>query len=357
MTTLIEASRQWMKRPADERFGSVEDLHNAALGFKDDARRATVATKKLRVADRGNNLVLCGANDEIEMTNWSFDRLSEVADAPSGYMRKLPAKMAAECMNHGFQNNGNRENSLLFKKEHSGMLTLRALTSTKYSRIWNADITSRLVELQDIGPWQPAPAAMDGARGLYLGDRDMFAFMVDNNRRVFESAPGGGLSRGFFVSNSEVGAASFYIRSFYYNYICANHMVWGASNVKEVKIRHIGDANERAFTDNLYAELKAYADGSATEDEMKIKKMRTYKIGKDLDEILDTVLGIRGTGLTKKAVTDGFELAKQREDWYGDPTTVWGLAGGITEIARDLPNADDRLAMEVAAGKMMEIAF
>lgn len=358
MTTLIEASRQWMTRPADERYNSVAALHDAALGFKDNARSATVPTKKLRIAERKNDLVLCGAHDEIEMTNWSFDRVADVAAAPAGYMRSLPAKMAAECLNHGLQNGGNRDNKLLFQRAESGMLTLRALTSTKYGRIWNSDITRRLVELEEIGPWQPAPAAFDGSRGLYLGDRDMFAFMVDNDRRIFEKGPGGGLSRGFFVSNSEVGAGSFRILSFFYNYICGNHMVWGASGVREVRIRHIGDADGRAFGgENLYAELKAYAESSGKEDEMRVQKMRTYKIGKDLDDILDVVMGIRGTGLTKKNVTEGFELAKQREDWYGDPTTVWGLAGGITEIARDLPNADERTALEAAAGKMVEIAF
>ena len=46
-----------------------------------------------------------------------------------------------------------------------------------------------------------------------------------------------------------------------------------------------------------------------------------------------------------------------REDWYGNPHSVWGVVGGMTEIARDLPNADDRLALESAAGKVMEIAF
>jgi hypothetical protein len=28
--------------------------------------------------------------------------------------------------------------------------------------------------------------------------------------------------------------------TFLYEYVCGNHRVWGASNVVEVKIRHIG---------------------------------------------------------------------------------------------------------------------
>lgn len=37
--------------------------------------------------------------------------------------------------------------------------------------------------------------------------------------------------------------------------------------------------------------------------------------------------------------------------------TAWGYAAGLTEIARDLPNANDRHALDVAATKVMEMAF
>lgn len=356
MTTLMEASRQWMRRPADERYSSVADLHAAALDYKTRAGRAIVPSEKLRVGAHDGDVFLLGRDDKIEMTNWSFDQLATLAEAPAPYMRRLPAHLAADCLNNGLEKATERDNNLMFKKEHSGMITLRALTSTKYDRIWNADITSRLMELEATGPWQPAPAAFDGSRGLYLGDRDMFAFMVDNDRRIFEKGPGGGLARGFFVTNSEVGAAAFKITSFFYEFVCGNHRVWGASGIREARIRHIGNAHERAFG-SLVAELKAYADSSAAEDELRVTKMRQYVIGKDLDEVLDTIMGLRIAGLSKKTITASYELAEQCEDWYGAPNTMWGLAGGMTQIARDLPNADARVELEAAAGKMMEIAF
>lgn len=359
MTTLSAAHKQWTSRPADERFPSIAALHAAAQADKDNAARSEVPTEKLAVeAHHGDVYLMAKGGLKIDLTNWSFAQLSRLADAPADYLQRLPAHMAADNLNHGLRNAPqDRKNSLFFRRQGVEGVTMRALTSDRYARIWNADITSRLQELEQIGPWQPAPAAFDGSRGLYLGDRDMFAFMVDNDRRIFEKDPNGGLSRGFFVSNSEVGKASFKVTTFYYCYVCGNHYVWGASGIKEVKIKHVGDAANRAFTDELYVELKAYADGSVKEDEMRIEKMRTHKIGNDLDEILDTVLGLKVAGLNRKTVTAGYELAQQREDWYGAPNTVWGLAGGLTEIARDLPNADERLALETATGKMVEIAF
>lgn len=361
MTTLMQANREWMSRPADERFSSVAAIHAAAQGFKDRALRTDgVPTSRLRVADVGGDVKLIAKGDlEIGLTNWSFGQLATVADAPASYLSRLPAKLAVENLNHGLARapeDKDRPNRLLFDRAESGMATLRALTSTKYTRIWNTDVTSRLVRLEQEGPWQPAPAAFDGSRGLYLGDRDMFAFMVDNDRRIFEKGPGGGLSRGFFVSNSEVGAKAFKILTFFYNFVCGNHMVWGASGLQEVKIRHVGNADSAAF-EGLEAELIRYAESSATEDDAKVEAMRRYVIGKDKEEVLDTIMKLRFGGLGAGLINQAYDLAVEREDWYGAPNTMWGFAGGLTEIARDLPNADARTNMEAVAGKLMEIAF
>jgi hypothetical protein len=366
MTTLSAAHHQWATRPDDECYYSLGSLHDAAVGYKDRAKRTDgVPTEKLRVANVGGDVKLIGQKHEIDLTNWSFGQLSTLAEAPASYLQRLPADLAVANINHGLQRSAqhtNRDNRMLFdirtpsEKADKGMVTLRALTSERYTRIWNADITRRLVDLESEGTWRPAPAAFDGKRGLYLSDRDMFAFLVDNDRRIFEKGPGGGLSKGFFVRNSEVGATSFSVTTFFYNYICGNHYVWGASGVREIKIKHVGKADSIAF-EGLEAELVKYHDESVSDDELRVEKMRKYVIGKDLEEILDTVLGMRLPGLGKSVVSDAYKLAEQREDWYGAPNTMWGLAGGLTEIARDMPIASDRVGLEATTGKLMEIAF
>lgn len=184
----------------------------------------------------------------------------------------------------------------------------------------------------------------------------MFCFLVDNERRIFERGPGGGLGRGFFVWNSEVGAASFGIMTFLYEYICGNHRVWGASGVAELRLRHVGNADERAFRDMSF-ELRKYADSSATELEAQIQSARDFSLGGTKEEVLDKVFGLRLPQLSRKRIAEAQLVAETREDWYGSPRSAWGLAGGITEIARDLPFADERVALDRAAGKVMQLAF
>lgn len=367
MTTLTRASRQWAERPADERFGSLEALHQDATRAKELARQSkAVETRTLQVLTEGGDLVLNGSTGaRAGFTNWSFGQLCRRVEAPADYIRELPGELAAECLNHGLKaQDQNQESRLLLEdatrtSDADGVVqgyTLRALTSPSYTRIFDADITARLLRLEERGPWQPAPAAFDGSRGLYRGDRDMFCFLVDSGRRIFEKAPGGGLSRGFFAWNSEVGSASFGIATFLYEYVCGNHMVWGASNLKELRIRHVGDADSRAWG-ALAGELRAYAEGSADEDEAKIQRAHTVLLGKDKEEVLDRVFGLRLSGLSQGAAADAFKLAEAHSDWYGDPKSVWGFANGLTELARDQGNADKRVAMDRAAGKVLEVAF
>lgn len=363
MSVLMQATNQWASRPADERFSSLADLHAAVQHHRDVAVEATnVNVTKLRVScakdDEGTTIpVLVGENGtEARFTHHSFGQFARRVGAPAAYLRRLSPGLVSANLNEGIRRyepaDDAEGDNLLFAQ--NGALVLRAALSPSYTRIWNADVTSRLIRLTEQAPeWQPAPAAFDGSRGLYASDKDMFAFLVDNDRRIFETLPGGGLGRGFFVSNSEVGDASFRITTFLYEYICGNHRVWGAQGVKELRIPHIGNADERAFG-KLTLELRKYADATAADEEAKIERAMRFQLGATKDEVLDAVFNL---GVTKRLATQALALGEERVDWYGSPRSAWGFAGALTEIARDLPNADERVAMERQAGKIMQIAF
>lgn len=361
MSVLTRANHEWSTRPADERFSSLKDMHGRATELRTSAAVAQIKFNALQVVDQDGEVALVGQNSKAKLTNWAFNQLAERAHAPANYLRTLPAKVAADALNAGLAHVGgvadDADKNAVVLMDRSNGLTARCITSDKYSRIWNADITKRLVDLEAEGPWQPAPAAFDGSRGLYLGDRDMFAFLVDNDRRIFEKGPGGGLSRGFMTWNSEVGGGAFGFMSFLYEYVCGNHRIWGATNVAEMRVIHIGkDQSTKAFA-NLAVELRKYADSSAADDEAKVETARTFQIAATKDEVLDAVFGLKSPALTRRVIGQAYDLAEERVDWYGSPRSAWGMAGGLTEIARDLPNANERQALDVAAAKVMEMAF
>ncbi len=368
MTTLFAASAQWAHRPADQRFDSLESLHAAVQHHRNvAAEQKGVSVNALRVTTEidGNGIVhpvlgTTTTDRTAKFTHFSFGSLARRLSSadkpvPASYLRTLPAGLASANLNNAIKQAQGREMSdstLLFAQ--NGDLVLRAVTSDDYTRIWNVDITSRLIRLVEENPiWQPAPAAFDGSRGLYASDKDIFAFMVDNDRRIFDKLPGGGLGRGFFVSNSEVGDRSFSLTTFWYQYICGNHMVWGAKGVANVRIPHIGDADDRAFR-KMAVELRRYADSSVSDDEHKVSQMIRTEIKGTRDEVIDRLFGL---GIAKRDAAKAYDIAERSEDRYGNPRSVFALVSGLTEQARDKVNADERTKLEAASGKVAQIAF
>lgn len=359
MTTLMKASNQWAKRPKDERFTSLEDLNTAAEGYAVRARKAVIPTKDLHPVVIDEKVIALNGKSGVvaPLTHWAFGQLARIADAPADYLRGLPAPLAVECLNEGIARpkTSHDENTMVLI-DQNGSTSIRALTSTSYKRVMNVDVTTRLLRLQNELGWQPAPAAFDGARGLYLGDRDMFAFLVDSGRRIFEKAPGGGLSRGVFVWNSEVGAESVGICTFLYEYVCGNHMVWGASGVKELRLRHVGKIDERMDSEFI-ATIREYADASAEKEEGMIVQTMNFRLGDKKEEVLDKVFGLRVPALTRKVLDASYAIAEQFTERYGDPRTAWALANGVTQYSQSKEYANVRVDLDRAAGRILDMAF
>lgn len=358
MTVLTKAFTQWASRPEDERFKSLEELHAATTHHQTvaieshgvDLRALTIGT-----AENGDPMLFSPSGNHAHFTHTGFEQLCKRIGAPAKYMKALSPELREANMNYGLRTCENGDNdSMLFAQ--NGVRRLRSVLSDSYQRIWNTDITSRLLRLTAEQPeWQPAPAAFDGSRGLYASDADMFAFLVDNDRRIFESGPAGGLSRGFFVSNSEVGLGSFTIETFLYEFICGNHRVWGARDLKTIRIRHVGNADDRAFNE-LSVELTKYAESSARDDEQVIQRARAHVLADTKDALLDRVFGLRIPGVTRKVLEQSYDVAVAHEHWYGNPHSTWGFTGGLTQVARDLPNASDRVQLERASSKILALS-
>lgn len=383
---LFKASAQWANRPDDERFSSLDDLHTAVDSYRATAREAVVPFNSLRTeASEGEVLLIGKKNVPARMTNWSFRQLAGSVGAPASYAQTLPATLACQLINYGLSKTEDRSDRQLLFHENGEMLA-RAMTSEKYTRIWNSDITSRLLRLPEDG-WQVPPArpVRNGQRGtrvatvddvlrgagfglsinvgdeiapagLYASDHDMFVFMVNNDRRISEPGNPDGLARGFFVSNSEVGAASFAITRFLYRHVCGNHIVWGAKQVSELRIKHIGEANDRAFAE-ISGQLTKYANDSASDDEARIVRAADFVIGATKDEVLDRLFSIKSIGISRVALNKAYDLTVEHEPTAVNPRSAWGMAQGLTRLAQETPYADERLVADRAAGRVLSIAF
>ncbi len=376
---LTQASSQWSTRPADQRFWTVEELHAATLAHRNSARTATVVNTDLRVEAVEDQMHLVGKTGVPAMlTSWAFHQLCMRAQAPANYLRDLPTTLAAQNLNYGLKANlpNHNETTSVLLHQNGGYFA-RAVLSEKYTRIWNSDITERLVDLQSQGwttpPARPANDDDDNVRictpeqaklsltvqagdpigpaGLYCSFEDLFAFMI-HPERVIDDGSKGGLMRGFFVWNSEVGKSAWGVMKFRFRGVCGNHIVWDAKDVSEIKVRHVGSADDRAM-EQLQVQLKKYADESDSDEQQRVDKAREFILAPDSKKLLDWVFE---KGFLSKKAADA-ALKSVQPDVDGDPLTAWGYAQGITRLSQLERNADKRVALDRAAGKVLEVAF
>lgn len=350
---LFHAHKQWATRPADERFTSLQGLYDACKAYAAAAREAeNVDLKTLRVEVIDGDVQLIGkGNQPARLTHWSFGQLAARTGAPAGYLRTLPATLAAQNLNHGLAKRATDERPVNILCHTNGSLLVRALTSDRYERIWNWEIADRLLQLQARG-WMPATPdirVIDDRLPLYASDHDLFAFVMHADKVIAEPGNPAGLKRGLIAINSEVGASKLRILRFLYREMCGNHIIWGAKKVTELALRHTGDIRGRMA--GWESTIRQYAESSVSEDEATIARAITHRFGATKDQVLDTVFGLKVPGLTRTAIAAGFDAVREED---GDPCSAWGLVQGITRYSQTIPYADDRTVIDIAAGKLLD---
>jgi hypothetical protein len=386
---LFSASTQWAVRPPDERFSSLQELYNVTKAYASSAAQATVPYASLRAQADGKDVVLVGKESApARFTNYAFKQLCARVQAPAEFLSTLPPTLAAQNLNHKLatidgESEDERMAKILFHK--NGSLLVRAFTSDKYARIWNWEVAERLLRTKEYGwrvpPARPAFPDQPGTRlataedvlevgnfglsvkigdpiapaGIYASDHDMFVYLINEQNRVKDGSEHG-LSRGVFVSNSEVGDAALHVTRFLYRFTCSNHICWDARDVTNISVRHIGHSAAYKMDKAFRAELIRYSNESASDEEAKIAKARTFTFGKTKEEVLDTLFGKRHLGITKKNLQAAYESTEQHPE-DGAPNTAWGMSNGITRISQLTPYGDKRNDLDAASGRILAISF
>ena len=129
--------------------------------------------------------------------------------------------------------------------------------------------------------------------------------------------------------------------------------MFGAEDVKEIKLRHVGNADDRAFQ-GLEIELRKYADDSASDTEEKIRYAKTFILkNKSKEDVVDFIFNQRI--LTRKDAVRAYEAVVPDED--GDPYTAYGYVQGITRMSQEAAHADERVMLDRAAARVLELSF
>jgi len=351
---LYEAHRQWAKRPPDQRFADLNALQTYVESRKAASTERESRLRQLRITDNESGaLLLNGDSEPAFLTHWSFGQLCNWLKAPASYLRTLPSNLAVQCLRHS-QSRHNAACQLLRRgdSQSSEQPLLAALTGPRYSRIWDADVVGTIEEATEDSPWKTPPARSSNdseCAGLYASDRDMFVFMVNDEQSV--EVEGVKLGRGFFCWNSETGAASFGLTTFLYNYICGNHIVWGAEDVSEIRIIHRDNAATR-FSEDVLPALRTFLRSPLSNDLIMdtVSMAMNVAVGNDLEQALKWA---DGKPFSRREIGDAWEVGQAEGE---NVSTLWGLVQGLTASAREIPHTNLRVNLERRAGDLLKAA-
>ena len=367
-------SSEWFSRPADERYLSLSELAHSVRDRADRSRTRMVESALIHVeANRSDPerlaLILPGTDTPIAPTHWSFGQLASLVGAPAAYLRQLPAPLAAINLQYGLTSN--RAEQIKTLEADNGRVELRAVTGPDSGRIYDYELVEAVQRIAGNGTgdtrWK-VPGVLDWSTGiynprvditkdtttLYASDRDVFLFLVDDLNPIEAGRlPDGSPDlyfRGFYCWNSEVGAKTLGMASFYLRAVCQNRNLWGVEDFEEITIRHSKYAANR-FAHEAAPALANFANSSALPFVNGIKMARERIVARTDEDRIDF---LRRRGFSKAETGKIIDTVLAEEG--RPPETIFDFVQGITAVARDKPHQDARLDMEAKAKKLLDRA-
>jgi hypothetical protein len=337
----MKASRELFRREPDEAFSSLGEM---LARCRDDAERSTDRWKPPKgiapvVLEGGLRLDLGDGHEPFAPNDWSFTQLCGLAKVSKDTLNQLSAETAGRVFEETLP--GGNKPAQLFTRDSE----LRSIHGHSYSRLHDSELITTLMEFAV--DFTPPQRGCTGGTGLYRGEQDLFCFMIDPTGWV--EVEGEAFAPGFFTWNSEVGRRSVGIQSFWFQAVCANHIVWDAIDITEFTRKHTGKVSDalsemRRIVEALVQKRDERKDGFAA----VIRRAMETRLGDDAEEVLKVLSahGVKGA-LAKRAL----EIAAIQ-----GRLTVFTLVDAITRIAGEIANAGDRAEVDQKASRLLAAA-
>lgn len=340
MVELTRASRELFRRAPDESFSSVNELWRHCQQVKQGSSECWELPQALEPDTRGDEVsVLVDSDQPIRLNDWSFTQLCRLASVSKDTLNRLSPATAGLAL---------RETLPRAEKPIQLLTTdqqVRSLHGVAYTRLWNSDLLSVVSEYAT--GFQPPPAGCNGATGLYCGEQDLFAFLIDPNG--WAEIEGEAFAPGFFIWNSEVGRRSLGIQTFWFQAVCQNHIVWDAVEVVEFTRKHTAKVHDglreiRTIIERLVARRDERRDSFVS----VLSKAMKQRLGDDADAVLKE---LAKHGIPRQLARDATEIARQQGAF-----TIFSLVDALTRLTQKVRFAGDRVEADARVAQLLSLA-
>jgi hypothetical protein len=278
----------------------------------------------------------------------------------------------------------NDERKLLVEANETGGFDVRAMNSAKYERLWDDEVFAEVDQHLLSSGWEPAYPTFNidpgtpvekRERALVRTPRYSFCFFMTqpkhragqgfSNQKAegmtgsaaiaaeqgFEQVEElGGLRKGLMVYNGETGHKSFGWQMFLFRNVCHNFNIWDLQEGRTKRVRHTKSVRD-AF--QVFKEDCKSLKGELAEFEIEfLRKSAKLEFAKE-DE--DAIKRLNRYGVTLAHARAAVEAAKLEIN--GANLSIWSVVNGITWHAKTLQNEDDRVALSVLAGSVLNAAM
>lgn len=416
---LMVMASAWSSRPAHESYWGVCDALAAAELQESTFRTATIPSQGARI-EAGTNgatgtLALTHPDlpNPLRLNNWSAGQICRAVGAPHAFLSTLAPTTAAAVLTERLTGDpvalanmiqaadkvraaeltASGRVVLHYASTGTGKGLLRAITSESFTPVPNSAILRGLERMLPQG-WRTPPARPSAVRaadprirpatsedvcnfgsnsggglgikvgdqigpaGAYMSDRDLLVLLVNDRYPV--DCGNGQVSYPFaIIGQGSVGNRSFWGQFGLLDFVCGNHILWGASVLGSFSCRHIGDADKRGLYSLGSAIRQAdRALPSANKLEQDIKTLKATILGKDGTEVCEAVQVLSARkrfAIGQRDTMEAYKIA-EREPRYGDPRSAWAVAQGLTELSQIKANGkeDERFDMDKAAGRLLD---
>ncbi|MSR60314.1 MAG: DUF932 domain-containing protein [Planctomycetaceae bacterium] len=339
MTNLTRAHRELYRRSPDERFASLSDLVRHCRVQKAASQDRWELPQYLVPNPRDDNMALkVGTDGEFLMNDWSFSQLCGLAGVSKETVNRVLPETATSIF-HDTLPTGSKPLQILTSGD-----VVRSIHGASYTRLWNTQLLEVVQEFAT--DFQAPQKAAGGGTGLYAGEQDLFCFLIDPNG--WAEIEGEAFAPGFFVWNSEVGKRSVGISTFWFQAVCANHIVWDAVEVVEFSRKHTANVHEallqiRRTLEQLVEKRDKRRDGFVR----VLRQAMQTRLGSDAEEVQKV---LAKSGISRTLAARALEIAEQRGAF-----TIFAVVDALTRLAGELQNAGERLEADQKAVGLLDL--
>jgi len=338
---LTRASRELYRRTPDECFPSLSVLSQHTLWQKQETLEIwqPPRTLSIRPSETGRLMLAAGTAGAFAMNDWSFGQLCRLAGVAKETVNRLSPDTAARVFGETLPR-GQKPMQLFTLGDQ-----VRSVHSASYTRLFNADLLAMVQEFA-VG-FEAPPKGFNGGTGLYGGEQDMFVFLIDPTG--WTEIGGEAFAPGMFLWNSEVGCRSVGIETFWFQAVCANHIVWDATEVIEFSRKHTAKVHDsldgiRKVIESLVQKRDQRRDGFVK----AMQRAMEMTLGSDAEEV-QKALG--KNGIPRTLADEAIAIAKEKGRF-----TIFTMVDALTRIAGQVVNAGDRIQVDQRAASLLALA-